>query len=60
MVVKIDRKKCMYCGACVSVCPRVALNLKETWVDVNEKCIDCGICVKLCPVGAISLKERKK
>ncbi len=56
MAVRIDRDKCMYCGACTSVCPFLALELRETYVHVHEdKCKECGICVKACPVGAISL-----
>jgi ferredoxin len=56
MTVKINRKKCIYCGGCVSVCPKDALNLKETMIEVDDKkCIDCKICIKFCPVEAINL-----
>ncbi|MBU2477027.1 4Fe-4S binding protein [Candidatus Micrarchaeota archaeon] len=45
---------CAYCGACVAVCPVLALDLKETklFLDKN-KCIKCMSCTKICPVGAL-------
>ncbi|MDP3057572.1 MAG: 4Fe-4S binding protein [bacterium] len=54
----INRYKCGYCGACVSVCPEKlgALELIETWVKVDlNMCTGCGICAKICPVGAIEI-----
>ena len=52
--MRIDRKKCCYCGGCVGACPMNALELWETELVVDkDKCTDCGICVKCCPVGAI-------
>ena len=48
--------QCTGCGACVSVCPKGAVSLKEgrlgalcSSIDV-DKCIDCGLCAKVCPV----------
>ncbi|MBI4289475.1 MAG: 4Fe-4S dicluster domain-containing protein [Chloroflexi bacterium] len=41
MVVKIDRKKCSWCGWCVNFCPRGAL---KSWVGIEvdtERCTDC-------------------
>jgi ferredoxin len=56
VTVTINRSKCGYCGACVSVCPRLALDLKEVWIDVDENlCSKCGICKKICPIGAIEV-----
>lgn len=58
MVVQIDRSKCIYCGACVAVCPVFALKLSETLVEWSkEKCIHCGNCEKACPAGAITVKK---
>jgi len=55
---KINRYKCGYCGACVGVCPKGALELIETWVEVDENtCIACGICDRICPVGAIEVMK---
>ncbi len=53
MSVNVNRYKCGYCGACVSVCPKGALELVETWIEVDTNCTGCGICAKICPVGAL-------
>jgi len=57
MKVKVDKNKCIGCGACEAVCPKVfklvdgkaAAKVKET----NEKCAKEA--VDSCPVQAISL-----
>lgn len=48
-------EKCTGCGACVSICAKKAIILKEDlygslrpFVD-SEKCINCGLCKKVCP-----------
>ncbi len=53
----INRYKCGYCGACVGVCPATALELVETWLEVDDSCVGCGICTKICPLGALELTE---
>ena len=53
MTVNVNRYKCGYCGACVGVCPTGALELVETWIEVDNTCIGCGVCAKICPVGAL-------
>ena len=50
-----NSNKCLYCGACVGVCPAQAIVLKDTRIFVNDKCVSCGACTKICPVGAMSL-----
>ncbi|MEA1985534.1 MAG: 4Fe-4S binding protein [Euryarchaeota archaeon] len=57
MSISVNRYKCGYCGACVGVCPTGALELVETWIEVDDKCISCGLCAKICPVGAIEVKR---
>jgi ferredoxin len=56
---EIDRKKCLRCGACVSVCPVMALELREDGGIQNDsaKCTLCGICQKVCPAGAIKVEK---
>ena len=53
-VVTVNVSRCCYCGACVGVCPRDALELREISIFVDKnRCNYCGICVKFCPVGAL-------
>lgn len=58
MSVEVNRFKCGYCGACVGVCPKGALELIETWIEVDDSCTSCGICAKICPVGALEVKVK--
>ena len=55
MSVIVNRYKCGYCGACVGVCPVGALDLVETWIEVDNTCTSCGVCAKICPVGALAV-----
>lgn len=53
-MVKIDKEKCIGCGACVSVCEE-GFKLKDGKAEVknaNAKCIKEG--ANACPVNAIS------
>lgn len=52
----IDRRKCLECGACVGVCPELALRLIEDGIHNNEElCSACSLCEKICPIGAITV-----
>ena len=54
-MVEIDKKKCIGCGACISICPVGAIlinNEGKAAVD-KKKCINCGSCLGICPVEAI-------
>jgi len=57
MKVKVDTNKCIGCGACESVCPKVFV-LKEGKAiakvkETNEKCAKEA--AETCPVQAIKL-----
>ncbi len=56
--IRIDRSKCIYCGACAGVCPVLAMRLTDNGlINDKEKCTRCGICVKACPAAALALEE---
>jgi ferredoxin len=52
---KVDIKKCLSCGGCISICPQDALLMEgmKALVD-RKKCISCAICIRVCPISAIS------
>ncbi len=58
MKVKVDKEKCIGCGACVSVCGEV-FEMKDGKANVKEKETDKK-CVKeaeeSCPVQAIKIE----
>lgn len=58
-MIKVNRYKCGYCGACVSICPMDALDLVETYIEVDDKYSNCGICTKVCPMGALDIKNEE-
>jgi len=58
MAWQIDKEKCLRCGACVSVCPVLALQLKEDGiVHDGKRCTLCGICESVCPIRAIKVEK---
>jgi electron transfer flavoprotein alpha subunit len=59
-LLKIDKDKCIGCGACVDVCPFGALTLVDDLAVVNDKCTACGACLEVCPVNALSLPDRQQ
>ena len=54
MAYKIDSGKCVACGACMRVCPVLAISVNDEGKVVidPEKCISCGTCLAVCPEGA--------
>lgn len=58
MAWEITKERCLRCGACVSVCPVLALELRESGIlNDSGKCTLCPICEKVCPVGAIRVEK---
>jgi NAD-dependent dihydropyrimidine dehydrogenase PreA subunit len=54
--VVVNRYKCAYCGACISVCKYNANELIETFLLIYEdRCTGCGVCAKVCPMGALEV-----
>jgi ferredoxin len=58
--IVIDRYRCAYCGACISVCKYNANELVETFLSINEdECNTCMTCIRVCPMKALSLEVKK-
>jgi pyruvate formate lyase activating enzyme len=57
LTLSVDR--CIGCGACVDVCPRVRdENLSSAPVGRRSDCLRCGRCVDACPADARSLSGK--
>ena len=58
-MITIRRDVCGYCGACVSVCPRGALELVDAYLAVNDTLCkpQCRLCYTVGPLGAILRSE---
>ena len=54
MAYKIDKDKCVGCGACVDTCPMGCISIGDDGkaeIDASI-CISCGSCRAVCPVEA--------
>ena len=56
--LRVDEKKCVGCGMCLTVCPHEVLNLPNGKVQIvnGDACMECGACGRNCPTQAISVK----
>ncbi|MDD2444528.1 MAG: ferredoxin [Candidatus Nanoarchaeia archaeon] len=52
-MVKINKEKCIGCGACVAVCPE-GFELKNGKAQVKKQVPCSDDAIDACPVGAIS------
>ncbi len=55
-VVRIDRKLCVGCMACVGFCTIWAMRTHPAEL-APFKCVACGHCVDACPAGVLSVQE---
>mgnify|MGYP002814640712 CR=1 FL=1 len=57
--IKVDKEKCIGCGACVSVCPKAFKmeGVKAVPIKADVKVVTCEKDAEsMCPVQAISVK----
>ncbi len=54
--VRVDYRRCHFCGACVAICPPEAIFLWNSALIIRiDKCTNCEKCLVVCPVGALSI-----
>src|SRR5437773_8469321 len=52
--LRVDESRCLSCGGCVSVCPRMDIPVSNfNSIAEGVLCRGCGLCVRLCPVEAL-------
>lgn len=51
--VRIDRKKCTQCGACIKVCPLEAAEDRVNGKKMPADCFSCARCLNVCPTDAL-------
>ncbi|MBW2967600.1 4Fe-4S dicluster domain-containing protein [Candidatus Woesearchaeota archaeon] len=55
--IKYDRKKCIGCKQCITVCPANCFDYKEKEKKIRHhvlNCLMCGICTEICPTKALT------
>lgn len=66
IVLYRDKKECCGCEACVNICPKDAVSMKEDAygflypVIDQERCIQCGACKTVCGYQKFPLLEKPK
>jgi len=56
--LKLDEKKCVGCGMCLTVCPHAVFRLNEKHASIKnlDFCMECGACAQNCIASAIYVK----
>ena len=60
-----DSQRCTGCSACLSVCPRSAIQIVEDShgfyrPNIDEsKCVECGLCQRVCPANGLTSDDLK-
>lgn len=54
--VRVDYRRCHFCGACVAICPPEAIFLWNSALIIRiDKCTSCEKCLVVCPVNALAM-----
>ncbi|MBN1913977.1 MAG: 4Fe-4S binding protein, partial [Candidatus Omnitrophica bacterium] len=55
---KVERDKCVLCGACIASCPNKVIRIENKRVLFEYSgCISCFCCQEACPNSAIKVKK---
>ena len=59
VTLELDRKRCIGCGICLSVCPHGVFMLHGDKAVITERdaCMECGACMMNCPVTALRVER---
>lgn len=56
-----ERRKCLHCHHCVSICPQGALSAVGDRIQVDTKlCDECGKCISECPAHTLKMEGERK
>lgn len=57
---RVDKTRCIECGACVKVCPAGAISAADPKKTDKNKCISCLKCARICKQKARIVSKTKK
>jgi ferredoxin len=60
-LARVDRKRCVSCGACTKACPLGASQIwRGCFAQVDDgRCVGCGKCAAVCPADCITIVQRE-
>ncbi len=58
--IRVDRSKCIACGACEKACPSTVMGAILKRKAITPDCFACGTCIETCPVGAVSFAANRR
>lgn len=65
MIIISDKSNCCGCSACVQICPKKCIKMKQDLegfeypcIDI-ARCINCGLCEQICPVQNAKNEDNK-
>jgi ferredoxin len=59
-VARLERERCVECGACVRICPFDAIDAGPLVTLRERDCWGCGVCRSACRTGALTLVDRRE